>query len=103
MIATLALFALSACKEEPKGTAVSMETSSFDWPLTISAGEVQCLEGSHAVFVSGGQKYALNGMASSWAEKSGYIEIDLIWKPHPTNSALKVNIGPLIDLALKNC
>ena len=68
------------------------------WPFTVDAGRVQCVDGMYAVFEAGGQTYALNGAA-----KSKYAGLDSIWRDNPELAGTKVNIGPMIELALSRC
>ena len=68
------------------------------WPFTVDAGRVQCIDGVYAVFEAGGQTYALNGAA-----KSKYAGLDSIWRDNPELAGTKVNIGPMIELALSRC
>lgn len=70
------------------------------WPLTVTEGYVECLPGEAAVFHTGNKTYALNGLAKG----RGYTAINPIWKasPNPTFGP-KINIGPLLDLALSQC
>ena len=78
---------------------VSREQFGEKWPLTVEKGEVECIDGFIAVFHHEGKTWALNGAAQS----RGYPEIELIWRDNPSIPGFKINIGPLIDLALKQC
>ncbi len=92
------------------------------WPFTVKQGFVTCTEGSSVIFLAGGNKYAVNGVAKS----KGYRAIEPIWRYDPEmikmqkeiakseNKSLKeirkimgptprVNIGPILDLGLKLC
>ncbi len=68
------------------------------WPFTVAQGIVDCPEPSTAVFRSGGVAYGLNGIADS----RGYPDIEPIWRDAEI-AGLKVNIGPMINLALQQC
>ena len=92
----------------PSGRKVTAEELGDRWPLTVTEGVVDCVRrvfhlGSQpvdaAIFRSGGKVYALGGMAQG----QGYEEIDPIWKDNPNPNIPKMNIGPLIDLALEQC
>ena len=92
---------LLALSDAPPADAVRRVTAAElgdRWPLTVREGEVDCI-GKAAVFRSGQKAYALNGAAKS----RGYLPIEPIWKTDPTVPGLRINIGPLIDLALKQC
>lgn len=77
------------------------------WPLTVDAGELRCVSTGEsakaALFVHEGAVYALNGVAKSGAEKSGWRDIDSIWRADPAGGGLKVSIAPLIERALALC
>ena len=66
------------------------------WPLTVPGVRVELLAGCAAVVHTTTKTYALNGVAI----RHGYPRIDPIWRDHPDIPGLKVNIGPLLDLAL---
>ena len=77
------------------------------WPFTVAEGEIDCIRGPEvsgkrvnaAVFRSAGTTYALNGAA----KQRGYLEIDPIWRADPARPHLRVNLTPLILLALRQC
>lgn len=78
--------------------AVSRAEFGEKWPLTVEAGEIECIDGHWVVFHHEGVGYALNGLARS----RGYASIDPIWKDDPATES-KVNINPLTQAALKLC
>jgi hypothetical protein len=53
----------------------------------------------NAIFISADVEYGLNGKAV----QSGYTRINDIWRDDPDVPDTKINIGPMIQLALKQC
>jgi hypothetical protein len=88
---------LSSCGQS--GLEVKREDYGKDWPFSVEKGVVDCVDGSAAIFKVGNKSYSLNGTA----EGRGYAPIDPIWLDNPELSGLKINISPMIDLALKQC
>ena len=85
------------------------------WPFTIESGYVYSISMEidsiyvktirAAIFESiAGVKYQLNGIA----ESMGYTLIDPIWRDDlnipigPDDTPAKINIGPMIEMALEN-
>ncbi len=83
----------------PAGVLVTRESMGESWPLTVDQAHVECLDGRLAVVHANGMTYALNGTAKS----RGYPAVDPIWRANPSIPGTKINIGPLIDIALKQC
>lgn len=74
------------------------------WPLTVDKGVIECRQSfgpksGVVVFVAGGKTYALNGLAKS----RKFADIEPIWRPNPDIPQLKMDIGRLIEEALKLC
>lgn len=99
---------LAACSSEPpsepaspenEGHSVKAEDFGVKWPFTVKNGTLDCIDGKAAVFIHGDNTYQLNGTARSM----GYAPIDNIWRDNPKIEGTKINIGPVIDLALKQC
>ncbi len=65
----------------PPGTKVTQAEYGDAWPLTVSEGRVDCLNGHKVIFSSNGKTYGLNGTALI-----DYPGIEPIWK---TDEALK--------------
>ena len=97
---------------------VSRTSMGDEWPLTVESGCAYCVR-SAAFFVHGGRTYGLNGIALS-----DLPEIDPIWAYDPAGdrmhrrclasaaregypvsdcNRLRVNIGPLLNRALRLC
>ena len=82
---------------------VSRKMFGNKWPFTVKNGYVYSVNRA-AIFETGGIKYQINGIA----ESMGYTLIDPIWRDDlnipigPGDTPAKVNIGPMIDLALEN-
>ncbi len=97
---------LSAIKTTP-GRVVTGEELGEDWPFSVDGGVVDCRNLSNglreAVFRSAGVTYALNGTAKSHAEAQGYEDVMSIWRDDPDYQGLKIDIGPILDLALQEC
>jgi hypothetical protein len=100
---------LASCSNESKtdkGVRITRSELQEEWPLTVDSGYVYCGEfGKSAIFSHNGTEYALNGTAEVAAEKEAfpdYKEIRPIWADDP-GMAGKKSLGPLIDLALKQC
>lgn len=83
----------------PSGVLVTRETMGESWPLIVDQARVECLDGRVAVVHVNGITYALNGTAKS----RGYPAVDPIWRADPSLPGSKINIGPLIEIALKQC
>ncbi len=72
-------------------------------PFTVESGYVYSINRA-AIFETNGMKYQLNGVA----ESMGYTLIDPIWRDDlnipigPGDTPAKINIGPMIELALEN-
>ena len=93
---------------------VSRKTFGNKWPFTVESGYVYSISEKidsiyvktirAAIFETSGIKYQINGIA----ESMGYTLIDPIWRDDlnipigPGDTPAKVNIGPMIDLALEN-
>ncbi|OOE76565.1 hypothetical protein BZG25_15545 [Salinivibrio sp. ML198] len=86
-------------KPVQSGMSVSSETFGKEWPFTVNSGVLDCVKGSAAIFKVNGKSYQLNGVASSL----GFEPIDKIWKDNPETPGAKINTGPMISLALKQC
>lgn len=69
------------------------------WPLTVSSGEIQCIN-QMVIFTVQGTIYAVNGTAKT---HSNYKDIREIWADSPQGMGLKKDIGPLINYGLKLC
>ena len=93
----------------PEGREVTKEEFGEDWPFTVERGFVDCtnLSGGlrEAVFRSGGVTYALNGTARPRAEAHGYEDVmeSSVWRDDPNYPGLKIDIGPILALALQEC
>src|SRR5690625_3258800 len=81
------------------GEEVKAEDFGDAWPFTVESGKVDGARGLAAIFITEGREYQLNGVASSL----GYQPINPIWRDNPKIPGTKVNIGPMIDLALEHC
>ena len=96
----------AASKRAPvsRGVRVTRAEWGDDWPFTVDSGMVNCLDPKGnklgaAVFIYSGKTYALNG----YAQSRGYRNIRPIWRDNPDIPGTKINIGPMIDLALDQC
>lgn len=106
--ATLVMLGLTDATGDADGRRVTAAELGDRWPLTVREGKIACIPGpvvpgirrvDAVVLHSRGKTYALNGAAKS----RGYLPIEPIWKNDPAIPGLRINIGPLIDLALKEC
>lgn len=86
----------------PSSMRVHVSQSEFgdSWPLTVDSGEIECIDTYFMVFRSGGETYALNGLAKG----QGYADITPIWKDNPKIPGAKMDISPLTmrGLALRD-
>ncbi len=73
------------------------------WPLTVYSGMVNCVRGTHAIFLHLTGIYAMNGIAKGFAKRYGYKDIVAISKPHPLWPDVEADISPLLKVALRNC
>lgn len=89
----------SDVRSTESGSEVTRAQLGDDWPLTVDRGVVDCIDGNAAIFSTGGNTYALNGAAT----QKGYQRIDSIWRDNPDPNLPKMNIGPLLRLALEQC
>jgi len=80
----------------PFGVLATADEYGDAWPLTVPGVRVELLSGCAAVVHTTTATYALNGVAI----RQGYPRINPIWKDNPRIPGAKVNIGPLLDLAL---
>ena len=87
---------LVSCSGNP-GQLVTKEEYGGKWAFTVEKGYV-CSIDQAAIFKAGGVEYQLNGAATM----KGYKSIDPIWRNNPDLPGTKINIGPFINLALKN-
>lgn len=73
------------------------------WPLTVDYGVLQLRANNRLTFVTGGQVYAVNGLAKAEKGLFGrhrYRFIDEIWANDLAHPGLKKNIGGLIRAGL---
>ena len=87
---------LFSCGGNP-GKLVTKEQYEEEWAFTVDKGYVYST-GQAAIFKTGGVEYQLNGVA----RMKGYKPIDPMRRDNPDILGTKINIGPFIDLALKN-
>lgn len=81
-----------------------IDEATFDgtWPFTVTRGAISCVSSGAVLFqADGGMVYAVNGHAEAMFK--GLPDIEAIWKPDPTNPALRVNIGDIINYGLELC
>ena len=83
----------------PSGVPVSRDSLADAWPLSVSAGWIDCIAGQRVVFRTRRASFALNGTARS----AGYAPIEPIWKYESGDARLRVNIGPLLRRGLALC
>jgi hypothetical protein len=63
------------------------------WPLTVEDGVLVCDQLGAVVFESGGQRYAVNGMAKG----QGFPPIDVIWKTDTKPLTPFINVARIAD------
>lgn len=75
------------------------------WPFTVAEGTLRCERGDRVIFIHEGVKYALNGLAISFAEEAGYVDFREagIWRDNPDGITPKVYVGDIIQLGLSLC
>ncbi|MDW0360800.1 DUF2511 domain-containing protein [Halomonas venusta] len=78
---------------------ISREEYGEAWPFTVDSGRLECWRGPSAVFITSGKVYQLNGMA----RQMGHAPLEPIWRDNPDIPGTKVNIGPMIERALRLC
>ncbi|MEZ5408281.1 MAG: DUF2511 domain-containing protein [Acidimicrobiales bacterium] len=69
----------------------------WTWPFTVADGVLHC-EGRAVYLVADGSAYAINGLAMTWAEPMGLIDV--------RDSAIyqgSAALGPVIDAGLALC
>lgn len=107
LILVAGIMLLSAAPPVDAARVVRAQELGSRWPLSVTDGEIDCVPGQQvgsvrvdaAVFRTKGKTYALNGAA----RQRGYLPIEPIWKQDAAVPQLRVNLGPLIDMALKEC
>jgi hypothetical protein len=75
---------------------VSRADFGADWPLTVESGTLSCFN-SAVTFATGGDVYALNGLAS---QEGGWADVHAIWAK---DSLGQKDMLPLIDRGLELC
>lgn len=86
--------------ESTMGKLVTKAELGNQWPFTVDSGYVDCPDGVSAVFrTADGSVYGLNGMATS----RGFAEPDPIRQADPIIPGAMISIGPMIDLARREC
>ena len=95
-----------ASKRAPVSRGVSVTRAEWGdaWPFKVDSGTVDCVNSlgngnGAAVFRYGGKTYALNG----YAQSRGYMNLRPIWRDNPDIPGTKIDIGPMIKLALGQC
>lgn len=78
------------------------------WPFTIERGELTCFGPADdpGVFIvtDTGDTFALNPAAIRMADQAGAMaDLDPIWRDDPDLVGAKVNVSPLILIALQLC
>jgi hypothetical protein len=68
------------------------------WPFTISEGYVESINYAVVFHTVDGKTYALNGIAMG----RNYLDIEPIWRRDPRYPELKISVGPLIEVGIKN-
>lgn len=94
------------CPQDGNKVLVTPDCVAEEWPLTVDEGEAYCTEPSAALLrVPAGQPeggiYGLNGMADSVVD--GLKPLEDVWRENPDIDGTRINIGPLIDIALAMC
>jgi predicted Zn finger-like uncharacterized protein len=79
------------------GKYITQQEYGENWAFTVDSGYIYSKRMA-AIFKTGGVEYQLNGIASA----RGYKPINSIWKDNPEIPGTKINIGPFIQLALRN-
>lgn len=70
------------------------------WPLTVDAIRLRCVNGRELVFDADGTTYALNGTAKGTKR---YADLGPIWRDDPLTPGLKISLQPLLDMGLPLC
>ncbi|HTH58257.1 MAG TPA: DUF2511 domain-containing protein [Cyclobacteriaceae bacterium] len=74
----LVVFTVWYCSGDEHQKDISKSDYGSSWPFSVEDGVLQCDRGA-ILFVANGKRYAVNGMAKSWAKSEGYDdEIDEI-------------------------
>lgn len=98
----LLLALLTACGSN--GLEVTRAEYGDVWPFSVDQGTLRCetSAGGHmrsAVFQVGETEYALNAVA----EIRGYTSVEPIWRNNPLFNGAKLDLAPLVGLALQQC
>lgn len=91
---------------DQRAIQIGREALGEAWPFTVPQGILRC-EGTGSVrsvtFTANSRVYAINGTASSFADRRDWLPLKMIWRDdtsHPGVDGIKVSISPLIDLGL---
>ena len=75
------------------------------WPFTVRSGTLNCDGPGWVTLETGGETYALNGLASGRAAREGWRDLNEIWANDAdvAGFGIKKSMGPLIDDGLALC
>lgn len=82
------------------GLVICQEDYGDEWPFTLPTGLLSCRpapSGQPAILF---ESRAVNGIAQSHAGEFGWGPVDEIWLDNPAIPGTKVDLGPIIQLAL---
>lgn len=96
-IILLLSFSIFSCDESEKTNVFTKAKMGAEWPFReIDKIEVECIDGTYVVGISGEKTYSLNGSAKSVADEKGWIKSEGI-------HIVGKDIGPMIRMGLEMC
>ena len=100
ILTTVLLFALAACGGgSDEGKVVDANEFGQAWPLSVESGVVTCESGNIALFTTEGTTYGLNPPALD----ANYPDVEPLRIANPAIPELKMDLGTLVNLALRQC
>jgi len=93
------LWWLFAAPEPMPKRTLTAEAVEGEWPLTTRRVTVACEDSLYALAIHEGERYALNGAATS----AGYQAVNPLWKDDTGSSSPKVDLTPVKSAALDLC
>ena len=101
LMAMALIVVLAACGggSDDGGEVATADEFGQAWPFSVQSGEVDCIEPRLAVFTVDGTTYGLNPDAIA----AGYPESEPIRIDNPAIPGVRLDLGTLISLAIRQC
>ena len=101
LIAMALIVVLAACGggSDDSGTVATADEFGQAWPFSVQSGTADCIDPRLAVFTVDGTTYGLNPDAIA----AGYPEADPIRIDNPAIPGVRLDLGTIISLAIRQC